>query len=181
MTKTIGMVFTMMMNPKSAIDKGLKQFPWFVSLAISGMAFTTFFLQTALDLYKTGQEDLPYVLLLSGLGLGFGAIVIPILGLVVWPLIKLKKGELQLTECISMMCLSYSATLIYGIVGLGFSLILGWRTAIAFGATGVLWSLGPLMVSLRTASKGDTVMAVILTTLVGAGVLFAWQALQWLV
>lgn len=181
MTKSLGMVFTMMMNPKAAIDAGLKKFPWFFSLGISGLAFCTFFLQTGLDLYKTGQEAFDYVLMQSALGLGFGAIAIPITGILVWPLLKLKKGELSLTETISLMCLSYSATLVYGLIGLGFSLILGWKTAIAFGATGVLWSMGPLMISLRSASKGDTVMAVILTSLVGAGILFAWQALQWLV
>ncbi len=176
----ISMILTMMMNPKAAIESGLSHFPWFVSLLISSLAFGTFFIQTGLDLYKTGQEPLTYVLIQLVLGLAFGAIVIPLIGLLIWPIIRLKKGTLKLTESISLACLSYGATLIYGIVGLCFSLLLGWKTALAFGATGVLWSLGPLMISLRTATKGDTVLAVVLTTLVGAAILFAWQALQYI-
>lgn len=174
----IGMIFTMMMNPKAAIDSGLSNFPWFVSVLISSLAFGTFFLQTGLDLYKTGQEAFAYVLIQLALGLAFGAVFIPLVGLLIWPLIKFKKGELKFTESISLACLSYSGTLVYGIVGLIFSLALGWKTALAFGATGVLWSMGPLMVGIRSATKGDTVLAVIITTLVGAAILFAWQALQ---
>lgn len=177
----LGIVFTMMMNPKAAIDKGLNQFPWFFSIGISSLAFGSFFLQTGLDLYKTGQETFLYVLMQLGIGLAFGALAIPLVGVLIWPLIKLKKGELKLTQSISLACLSYSATLIYGLIGLIFSLVLGWKTAIAFGATGVLWSLGPLMISIRSATKGDTILAVIATSLVGAFILFAWQALQILV
>lgn len=174
----IATIFCMMMNPRLIMESSLKTFPWYVAALVSGLAFATFFMQTGYDLYKTGQESLMYAIKLTGLGAAFGLVGMPIISIIVWPILKLSKTESSLTNTVKFVCLSYSGALIYGLVGIAFSLILGWRTALTFGATGVLWSMGPLMISFRKALKDKLIVAVLLTTLVGAAILFAWQFLQ---
>lgn len=176
--KPLAMLITMMMNPRGAINQSFSKFPWFISVVISGLAFGTFFLQTGLDLWKTGQEGFLYVIKITSLGVGFGLVGIPLMAVLMWPVLKFSKSDMSFKSTISFVCLSYSAALVYGVVGLLFSVILGWKTALSFGATGVLWSLGPLMISLRQALKDKIVVAVILTSLAGAFILFAWQYLQ---
>jgi len=76
---------------------------------------------------------------------------------------------------ISSFCLSYSGALIYGIFGLVFSFFFDWRTAIAFGVTGVLWATGPIIVSIREMTEGKSVLSIPLATLAGTVVLISWS------
>ncbi len=172
---SLSMVFGMMTNPAGTIQTKLKNTSWFYSLFISGLAFALFFLQTGLDLFKTGQKPIDFVFLSTGIGLAYGILVIPILGGVLGIILKIFKSKKSLKDAVSSFCLSYTSALIYGILGLAFSLLLGWKTALAFGATGVLWATGPVIISMRELSGGKTGLSIILATLTSGIILFTWS------
>lgn len=54
-----------------------------------------------------------------------------------------------LGEAVRAFALAYSAALVYVVIGLLFNLFFGWNTAVAFGVTGVLWALGPMIAVLK--------------------------------
>jgi hypothetical protein len=139
------------------------------------LAFGLFFLQTGLDLYKTGQRDFLFALLFAGLGLLYGAVFIPLLGSLFWGVIKMAKTQMSLTQAVSVFCLCYSGALIYGLFGLIFSLALGWKTAVAFGVTGVLWATGPMIHTIRRMTEGKTALSIVLSTVAGIAILVSWS------
>ncbi|MEL7624323.1 MAG: hypothetical protein AAGU12_12145 [Clostridiales bacterium] len=167
-------VFGMMVSPASAL-KGALSSRWYLSVAVSALAFGLFFVQTGLDLYKTGQKDMVFVLLSIGAGVAYGLVAIPLIASVMWVILKAAKTDKGLLQAISAFCLSYSGALIYGVLGLIFSLALGWKTSVAFGVTGVLWAIGPMMFTIRELTGGKNALSVPLATLVGALVLVSWS------
>lgn len=167
-------IFGMMINPAGVI-KGAFSNKWYLSVAVSAIAFALFFLQTGLDLYKTGQKGTGFVIFSAGTGLVYGLIVIPILGMVVWLVLKAAKTDKSVLEAVSAFCLSYSGALVYGVLGIIFSLVLGWKTSIAFGVTGVLWAIGPMMFTIRELTGGKNALSVPIASLVGALVLLSWS------
>ena len=171
-------VFAMMMNPKSALTSYLSGMPWLFAAIVSGLAFGLFFAQTALDLYNTGQKAFSYVLLATGAGLAYGIIVISLIGALAGLILKAAGNDKPLKWTVATFCLSYSGALIYGILGLIFSLAFGWRTAVAFGITGVLWATGPMMITIRELTGGKTGLAVIVSTLISCLVLASWSLLS---
>lgn len=167
-------VMGMMINPAGAL-KGALAGKWYISAVVSTLAFGLFFLQTGLDLYKTGQKDFFFAVLFTGLGLLYGAFIIPLLGLLFWGLIKMAKTQMSLTQAVSAFCLCYSGALIYGIFGIIFSLALGWKTAVAFGVTGVLWSTGPMIHTIRRMTEDKTALSIFLSTVAGVTILVSWS------
>lgn len=172
-----GTIIRMMISPAAAIKTAVSGIPWFFSLLVSGLAFGLFFLQTGLDLYKTGQKEFVFALLSAGAGIVYGVIIIPILAAFIWIVLKIAKTDKSLGWAISSFCLSYSGALIYGVCGLAFSLLLGWRTSVAFGVTGVLWATGPIIMSIREMSGGKSILSIPLATIAGAAILFSWSYL----
>jgi len=166
-------VFAMMINPKEAM-KGISETKWYFSMIISGLAFCLFFLQTGLDLYKTGQKGIKFVILSAGAGLAYGMLIIPIISFIVWVFLKVIKSDKGLLWTVSSFCLSYSGALIYGCLGLIFSLFLGWRTSVAFGVSGVLWAVGPMIVTAREMTGGKISVSVPVATIFSALVLVSW-------
>lgn len=79
-------------------------------------------------------------------------------------------------QAVSSFCLSYSGALIYGVLGIAFSLILGWKTSLAFGITGVLWAIGPIIITIRELTGGKNSLSVPIAALVSAVVLISWSA-----
>jgi len=170
-------VFGMMINPADTIKGALSSTRWYVAIGVSALAFALFFVQTGLDLYNTGQKDLSYVLLAGGAGLLYGAIVIPLLGVLVWLPLKATNVQEDVRRTMATFCLSYCGALIYGLLGLGFSLILGWKTAMAFGVTGVLWAIGPMIVGIREMTGGKNALSIPIATVISALVLISWSFL----
>jgi hypothetical protein len=166
-------IFGMMINPAGAL-RGAFANRWYLSAAISALAFGLFFVQTGLDLYKTGQKEMDFVLLSAGAGVVYGLIMIPLIGAVIWVIMKAAKTDKTLLQAISAFCLSYSGALIYGLLGIIFSLVLGWKTAVAFGVTGVLWAIGPMIFTIRELTGGKNALSVPLAAAVGAVVLVSW-------
>jgi len=167
-------LFGMMVNPARVLKSVLADTKWYFSVIISAAAFSLFFLQTGLDLYRTGQKGFSYVLIMLLIGLLYGAIIIPLIAMIIWLTLKIAKVQMTLGQGISIICLSYSGALIYGISGLIFSLVLGWNTSLIFGVTGVLWALGPMMYTIRQVSNGKRGLSIAISTLVGTAVLFSW-------
>lgn len=168
-------IFGMMLNPAGTLKNALVSTKWYFSVAISALAFGLFFGQTGLDLYKTGQKGMNFVWLSGAAGVVYGLLAIPLLGLVIWILLKLSKSNRNITETISSFCLSYSGALVYGVLGIIFSFALGWKTSVAFGVTGVLWAIGPMMITIRELTGGKNALSVTLATVVGAVVLVSWS------
>ena len=167
-------IFGMMVSPAGAL-KGALSSRWYLGLAVSALAFGLFFIQTGLDLYKTGQKEWSFVLLSAGTGVAYGLVVIPLIASVMWVILKAAKTDKSLLQAVSAFCLSYSGALVYGILGLVFSLAMGWKTSVAFGVTGVLWAIGPMMFTIRELTGGKNALSVPLATLVGVMVLISWS------
>lgn len=168
-------IFGMMINPAGALRGALSN-KWYLSVAVSALAFGLFFVQTGLDLYKTGQKDMSFVFLSIGAGALYGLLVIPLLAAVIWVILKASKTDKTLMQTVSSFCLSYSGALVYGVLGIVFSLVLGWKTSVAFGVTGVLWAIGPMIITIRTLTGGKNALSVPIATLVSAAVLISWSA-----
>ena len=169
-------IFGMMINPAGTLKNALIT-KWYFAVVISALAFGLFFGQTGLDLYKTGQKGWDFVVLSGGAGMVYGIVAIPLLAVVIWVILKAAKTDKSLLQTISSFCLSYSGALIYGIIGIIFSLALGWKTSVAFGVTGVLWAIGPMIITIRDLTGGRNALSVPIATTVGIAVLISWSVL----
>jgi len=168
-------VLSMMLNPAAVLKSSLSGTPWYFSLGVSASAFGLFFLQTGLDLYRTGQQTLGFALGAAGVGALYGVALVPLLAVLTWLPLRALKTDKPLTWAIASFCLSYSGALVYGLMGLLFSLLWGWKTAVAFGVTGVLWATGPLIVAIREMTGGNNALSVCFATLAGVTVLLTWS------
>lgn len=169
--------FMMITNPGEVVKSQMSRIPWPFSIAVSGLSFTLFFLQTGLDMLRNGSIELPTVVLISLLGLLYGTAGVAVLALAAWALSQAHDRAYSAGWAVSSFALGYSATLVYALLGLLFSVVLGWRTAVAFGVTGVLWALRPTLFTIRQMSGERTAFSIALTTLCGAILLLGWGLL----
>ncbi|AEE95516.1 hypothetical protein [Mahella australiensis] len=169
------LVLNMMLSPASALSSSVSKIAIWFPIAVSSSAFCLFFLQTGLDLYKTGQKELNFVYTSAIAGTAYGLIFIPIVSVLIWIFLRLGKTQKDLKWVISSICLSYSGSLLYGVAGLIFSLFFAWKTSVAFGATGVIWAAGPMIVVIRAATDGQSKLSIPIATLVCAMVLISWS------
>lgn len=168
-------VMNMMFSPGTALKKAISDTPFYFSLIVSGLAFGLFFLQTGLDLYKTGQQSLVFALSTAFIGALFGMIAVPLISIFIWGVAKPFGSDKSMQWTISAFCLSYSGALVYSIFGIVANLIFGWRTAVAFGVTGVIWATAPMIVTIREMIGGKILLCVVLATVTGSTVLFCWS------
>ncbi|MFN4189981.1 MAG: YIP1 family protein [Pseudothermotoga sp.] len=176
-SSTLGSILPMMFNPGAFIERYLERTSFIFSLMVSGLAFALFFLQTGFDLYKTGQKAAYHLYVMSGIGFLYGVLVIPFFGILFWICLKMTKSRFSFKQILSATCLSYSGLLIYSIFGLIFSVFFNWKTSIAFGTTGAVWSIGSLIGTIRQLSNSRTGLAIFLATIFGTIVLFSWYYL----
>jgi len=168
-------IISMMMSPASSIKYSLSGLKWYFSIVVSSIAFSLFFIQTGLDLYKTGQKGIEFVFISGISGMLYGMLIIPLFGVLAWLILKLSKTDKDIKWSISAICLSYSGALIFGIIGLGFSLFLNWKTSVAFGMTGVLWAIGPMVITIREMTNGAIKTSILLSTIINIIVLLTWS------
>ncbi len=171
----LGSIFKMMMRPMEMVNGKIDSIPWMFSLLVSGTAFALFFLLTGLDLMKTGQKGILFVLASVIAGVVYGVLVIPLFGAFGWLVMKVFKTDKTLTWTIRSICMSYGSALIYGLVGLVFSIFFSWKVSIAFGLTGVLWAIGPMFYTFRKMSRENMAISLILSTVIGAAVIYSWS------
>jgi hypothetical protein len=170
-------ILLMMVSPGQLLAQGLGKISWPFALTVSGAAFALFFFQTGLDRSHVNTLSASRCALLALLGAGYGTAGIAAIGLVAWALSKFIGGDQPPGWVIRAVALSYSSGLVYGAAGLVFNLVFKWNTSVAFGVTGVLWALGPMMAVFRQLSKGKIAGSVVFATICGALVLLGWGAL----
>ncbi|MEJ5230253.1 MAG: YIP1 family protein [Pseudothermotoga sp.] len=174
---TFSSILPMMFNPGAFIESRLRDMSVLFSLLVSALGFGLFFMQTGLDLFKTGQKSMNFVYTITAAGVVYGALFIPLLGVLLWIFLKIARSKASFKETISAMCLSYSSLLVYTLFGIIFSVFLNWRTSVVFGTSGVVWSMGTLMGTIRQLSNGKIALSVFLATIFGVVVLFSWYYL----
>lgn len=167
----------MIINPGEVVKTQMGRVPWPYSLAVSGLSFTLFFMQTGLDLLRSGGIEASGVVLMTMLGLFYGTAGVALLAVMVWALAQAGERNITMGWSISAFALGYSATLVYAMTGLLFSLAFGWKTAVAFGVTGVLWALRPTLFTIKQMSGERVAFSIALTTMCGALLLVGWSLL----
>jgi hypothetical protein len=174
-------VFGFALDPGGAVRAQLGAVSITQALAIPAAAFALFFLQTGLDRARTGTLDGAGVGILVLAGLAFGTIGLAAIAVLGWGAIRALGGTAGFDTALRAFALSYCPTLISVLLGLAFSLALGWNTAIAFGVSGVLWALGPMSGAIREMLGGRLWPAIAVSSLCGLAVLYAWAMLEALV
>ncbi|MCX7841747.1 MAG: hypothetical protein N2489_01565 [Clostridia bacterium] len=170
-------VFNMMLSPGTAIKKAVSGVPFYFSMLVSGTAFGLFFLQTGLDMYRTGRQPLLFVITAAIAGALFGITAVPAISAILWAVSKPFGCSKSLTWAIKAFCLSYSGALVYCVIGIIISVFFGWRTAVAFGVTGVMWAVGPMIATIKEMIGGKVLLCVMLAALAGSSVLLCWSFL----
>ena len=167
----------MIINPGEVVKTQMGRVPWPYSLLVSGLSFTLFFLQTGLDQLRAGQIEASGVVLITMLGLLYGTAGVALLAVMVWALAQAGERNITMGWSISAFALGYSATFVYALTGLVFSLAFGWKTAVAFGVTGVLWALRPTLFTIKQMSGERVAFSIAMTTVCGAILLVGWSVL----
>lgn len=168
-------LMNMMLSPGTALKAAISGMPLYFSMLVSSLAFGLFFLQTGIDLYRTGQQSILFVVAISIIGAVFGVTIVPLIGVICWAIAKPFGSQKSLKWALSAFCLSYSGALVYSTFGLVTALTLGWRTSVAFGVTGVLWAIGPMTTTIREMVGGKIILSIILASMSGTIVLFCWS------
>ena len=167
-------VLSIMLNPGHVIRDLLGDVPLPVAFIVPGLAFTVFFLQTGLDLWRAGAKSPAGVVGLTFLGTLYGTVGLALVAAVAWAVSRPLGGTRSLEWTLRAFGLCYSPTLIYATLGLLFNLAFGWRTSLAFGVTGVLWALAPLIIAIREMLDERLGAGIALATFCGGLVLFGW-------
>jgi hypothetical protein len=167
----------MILNPGQVARGALEGVPWPFCLAVSGLAFTLFFLQTGLDMHRVGTAGTGAAIGFTFLGLGVGTIGVGLVAALAWALARPLGCGRSLEWTIRAFCLAYTPTLIFVIVGLIFNLAVGWNTAVAFGVTGALWALYPLLGILKEMTGEKLAASLLLASVCGALIISVWAVL----
>ena len=170
-------ILLMMVNPAGVLKKRIVSVSFVWALAVSGTAFTLFFLQTGLDLNRNGKPG-PLVVVLASIGLIYGTVIVAAIAMVAWQLTRLFGGAKSLDWSIKAFALGYSPALIYATLGLLVNAIFHWKTAIAFGVTGMLWALGPMIAAIKEMTDQKTALSMVIATLCGGMLLLGWSLLS---
>jgi hypothetical protein len=171
------LVIGMMTAPAQILREHARRWPPGVSLVVSGSAFALFFLQTGLDQLRTGKASAAQVAELTLLGAVYGVVGIALVATVAWVLTRPFEQGKPLAWAIQAYTLAYAPALVYGLVGMLFSLLAGWRTAVAFGVTGALWALYPMMAVNDELTGQRRPASATLTAVLGCIVLVGWTLL----
>ncbi len=168
------LVLSIFTSPRAVFQEHLAAVPAALCLLVSGLAFALFYLQTGLDLGRKAPNGMAYALALGVLGLAMGSVGVGLLALVAWLLARPCGGGQPLGWAVRAFGISYSPALIYAILGVAANLWLHWNTSLAFGVTGVLWALGPMLVAIREMTGQRTGLSVFIATICGALMLVGW-------
>ena len=164
----------MMINPGQVIKNYLQDLPLPFCFTVSGLAFTFLFLQTGLDLWRSGSKSPIGAAGIALVGLLYGTVVVALVAALAWAASKPLGGTRSLDWTLRAFALSYSPALIYTTLGLLFNIALGWNTSVAFGVTGLLWALMPLLYTTREMLQGKLGAGIVLATICGGLLLFGW-------
>ncbi len=165
------------MNPAGMLEHELEKVPWYIAIIISGIAFGLLFWQTGLDQRAVKEIGIPEIATLAIKGILMGTLGVIVLSFFVWVFIRITNKSISLEQAIKQMALSYTAPMVGLLFGLILNIAFGSRTAIAFGISGVLWSLNPIFRTIKKASKDRIFLSLFLTTAIGLIVMLSWDFL----
>ena len=163
--------FRALLNPSQLADSTIRTT---TLLVVPILAFAIFFLQIGLDQVAVGAANWTRPIGLAVAGGLLGLVLALLISGVGWLGTRPFNSQQSLIWVVRSFSGAYLSALIYGGMGLMANLLFGWHTAVAFGVTGVLWSLGPILTTLRRMTANRLGASLILTTLCGLIVLFAW-------
>ncbi len=123
----------MMINPGEVVKNQMGKVPWPYSLLVSGLSFTLFFLQTGLDMLRSGQIETSGVILISMLGLLYGTAGVALIAVMVWALAQAGERNITMGWAVSSFALGYSATLVYAVTELFFLCSLAGKQRLLLG------------------------------------------------
>ena len=167
----------MILNPAQALRGAIERVPWPFCLAVSGLAFTLFFLQTGLDMHRVGTASAGAAAGFTFLGTALGTVGVTLAAALAWACSQPFGSDRSLEWTVKVFCLAYTPTLIFAAVGLIFNLAAGWNTAVAFGVTGALWALYPIIAIVREMTGDKLTASLAISTACGALVLCGWALL----
>lgn len=167
-------ILQIMVSPGNVLKGALADVPLVLPAAVSGVAFSLFFLQSGLDLHRAGAISSRAAAGLTLAGAAYGTAGVFLAALLAWSLARARGGTRTLDWTARAFWLSYSPALIYAASGLAMNLLLGWNTAVAFGVTGMIWALGPMMATVREMAGDKLPLNVAIATLCGTLVLAGW-------
>jgi hypothetical protein len=167
----------MILNPGQVVKGAMQGVPWPFCLTISGLAFTIFFLQTGLDMHRVGTAGTGATVGFTFLGLGLGTIGVALVAALAWVVARPLGGRRSLEWTVRAFCLAYSPTLIFVVLGLIFNLAGGWNTSVAFGITGALWAVYPLLSIVKEMTGEKLALSLVLSTVCGALIISTWALL----
>lgn len=165
--------WAVIVDPASLVTRRLDGLGVPAALLLSTLAFTTISLQAALDLARSRGDGMAELAALVLRGALLGSVGVAALALAAWLLARPFGGASPATA-LRAVGGAYASALVYGLVGLGLNLFLGWNTAVSCGVTGLLWALGPLFLALRELAGGRAGVAALLSTLCGSAMLLGW-------
>lgn len=163
-------------NP-ATIEKRGHWFKATTGLAVSGIAFGLFFLQTGLDRYRTGTSSVGTVLLLGLEGWLLGTLGVTAWASLVWALSRTCGVSLRWLWVLQSYGWCYGPVLISGVIGLLMSLVLGWNTAMTFGLGAMVMAASALYEFHHKLTGGRALLCIPLTVTGGGLVLWIWERL----
>lgn len=166
--------FSLAINPGALLKSQIQQYPWPWTLAISGLAYLLFFLQTGMDLHRAGRAQPLKVLWIALVGIILGTVGIAVISGVAWLLTRPFGRSQPYGWALRAFALAYCPALVYGILGLGANLFWGWNTTLAFGVTGFLWAFGPIIAIISELAEQRLFVSYLIATLCGAPMLIGW-------
>jgi len=172
-----GLLLGMAVNPAAALDRGLAGGPAARGLTVAALAFAAFFAQTARDAARWQGGGLADALGLALLGALFGVAGVALAALAGWLVSTLLGAGRGLRWTVAAFGMAYAPLLVYALCGLACNLLFGWNTAVAFGASGLLWSVRPLAAVCAALTGGRLWAGAVLSTLCGGAMLLGWAAL----
>jgi len=164
-------------NPAALSEEEINKISFAAVIGVSGLTYSLFFLQTGLDQKKAGTKTLVEAFILALKGLGIGTIGLVGLSCLVFLIMKIFNRKVSLKVIIKSFALSYITPLISLFFGLLLNIFLGVNTALAFGVSGVLWSLNPIFRVIRKYTNDNVNLALSISTVAGLLILFTWHAL----
>ena len=170
-------ILLMMVNPAGVLKKRMAGISPIWAMAVSGLAFTLFFLQTGMDLHRNGQSLL-IIPVLALIGFFYGTAVVSGIAVLAWLLSRPFGGQRPIGWSIKAFALGYSPALVYTVMGLPLNLIFHWNTAIAFGVTGMLWALGPMVATIRELTGQKISVSILVASISGGLLLLGWSLLS---
>lgn len=166
------MITKYLFNPGDLITENYSGFQAFIfGFIVSGLAFSLFFLQTALDT----NSGIVFALFK---GILFGTVGIALISVLIWLILKASGGNTDLLLTISSVAMSYSATLIFTLVGLLLYFFLDWKTTVSCGITGVLTAFGPMNSVIINAANGKKNLSILIMSITGIYILLLWGLLN---